>query len=81
MTGIGGVITDLKKKRIEKMTEEGLPTSTISERTGINQQQIYNYQIKAGLRKKVSRGTVSKNPVHTNSPAHVNLTMVVGGDR
>ena len=58
MTGIGGVMTDTKKERIAKLTKEGLPNSTISERTGINQQQIYNYQIKVGLREKVKRGTI-----------------------
>jgi len=76
MTGIGGVMTDIKKERIAKMTKEGLPNSTISERTGINQQQIYNYQIKAGLRKKVRRGTMKSNDTMQD-----NLPMVVGGGK
>ena len=52
MTGVYRVITDIKKARIVKLTREGLSAKIIAERMGISLQQVYNYQIKGGLRVK-----------------------------
>lgn len=52
MTGFSKVMTDRKKERIAKFTKEGLSTKVIADRLGLDSQQVYNYQIKSGVRKK-----------------------------
>ena len=49
MVGIGIKMTEVKKKRLIKLTEQGEPTRIIAERLGMNSSQINYHQRKLGI--------------------------------
>ena len=56
MTGFMHEMTEAKRERLKKLTDEDLPTRIIAERLGIHQSQVYYYQKRLGIWKGKKRG-------------------------
>ena len=55
MTGFSPRVSEIKKDRLRKLTEEGLSTSIIAERLGLNSSQVNYHQKKLGIWKGEKR--------------------------
>lgn len=67
MTGPFHQTSQVKKKRIKQLTQEGLSAPIIAERLGLKFTQVYYSQVKYGLRKVKNGGNylekIKKNDI------------------
>jgi len=55
MTGMASKMSGIKEERLVKLTKEGLPTSVIAERLGMDSSQINYHQRRLGIWKGEKR--------------------------
>lgn len=64
MTGPYSMLSKMDKMRIEALTGQELGTAIIAERLNLNRNQVYTYQVRAGLRIPKKRGGKMRNEAY-----------------